>query len=191
MERTHFPVCPRFTFFIYFFIWSHYLDRKLLNNTQKCAGFVWSFGVNLSGSDWVFYSLVAHWHLGMKSLLMARLCTLLVHLRILLFQNQWNTNCPHVVFVMKSWITLHDRQNKLGHWRQPHKHSMNFSSTVGLLKTFNTEEKFLLVPFATTKPNSVLTRIHSSSSQDAIVKALRESVLCWLVLPGSIDSTAV
>lgn len=114
---------------------------KWLCNTQERAVSVWSLVLIYLGTDWSFHN---RWPTGIS--VWSPCCgqaphTLSVHLRILLFWNLQNANCPHVVFVMKSWITLHDRQNQLGLWRQPHQHGMNFSSTVGLLETFNSAQK--------------------------------------------------
>ena len=113
--------------------------------------------------------------------------TLSVHLRILLFWNLQNTNCPHVVFVMKSWITLHDRQNQLGLWRQPHQHGMNFSSTVGLLETFNSAQKF----GEQRKSNGVWTMVQSQELSRCCRQSSQGVSSLLACVTQHVDTTAV
>lgn len=111
--------------------------------------------------------------------------TLSVHLRILLFLNLQNTNCPHVVFVMKSWITL----------------VCQTKSTWPLKAASSTWHEFLIhcwiawntqfctrISMNSESPMVSEQWFSPKSCQDAVVEAPRESVLGWLVLPSACRS---
>lgn len=188
-EVTHFPSIS------FLFISHHYIIRRW-NYWAILRRRLFLFGVLVLTylyTDWIFHNLVAYRHLCM---ILARGQTphaLSVHLRVLLFPDQQSTNCPCIALVMMNWVTLNDRKNQRGRWRQPHKHSTNFLSTVGLLKTFNTAQKSLLVPLPVAKFQQCL---NSGSFQGAAKMpwsklSASQKETGWLVFPGSVDSTAV
>lgn len=188
IEVTHFLLS--FLFIL------HYYNIRRWNYWEILRNRLFLFGVLVLiylDTDWIRHNLVAYWHLCM---ILARGQTphaLSVHLRVLLFLDQRSTNCPHAALVIKNWITLNDRKINLATERQPHKHSTDFLSTVGLLKTFNAAQKSLLVPLPVAK---FLQCLNSGSVPGAAKMPLSKlsgsrKKTGWLVLPSSVDSTAV